>query len=88
MATSSTDTLADLASDRAIPRMSSACWLAGLYQQSMKDREAGNLAAASELAALAARRFPNDTEVRLFAAESLLVDNKDPQSAIAGAGGD
>jgi uncharacterized membrane protein len=57
--------------------------LAGLYQQSMKDREAGNLAAASELAALAARRFPNDTEVRLFAAESLLVDNKDPQSAIA-----
>ena len=56
--------------------------LAGLYQQSLKDREAGNLAAASELAALAARRFPNDTEVRLFAAESLLVDSKDPQSAI------
>jgi predicted Zn-dependent protease len=57
--------------------------LAGLYHQTLKDREAGNLAQAGELASFAARRFPNDTEVRLFAAESLLLDRKDPQAAIA-----
>ena len=38
---------------------------------------------AGELAAFAARRFPNDIEVRLFAAESMLLDRKDPQAAIA-----
>jgi len=57
--------------------------LAGLYHQTLKDREAGHLTEAGELAAFAARRFPNDIEVRLFAAESMLLDRKDPQAAIA-----
>ena len=50
--------------------------LAGLYHQSLQDRKAGNREQAAELVALAARRFPADIEVRLLAAESLLIDQR------------
>jgi hypothetical protein len=56
--------------------------LAGLYHQSLEDRKAGNRDQAAELVSLAARRFPNDTEVRLLAAESLLIDQRNVQGAI------
>jgi uncharacterized membrane protein len=56
--------------------------LAGLYQQAVQDRRAGRPQAAAELFAMAAKRFPADTEVRLFAAESLLLDSRNTQAAI------
>lgn len=56
--------------------------LTGLYQQGLQDRKAGRTKEAADLFALAARRFPDDTEVRLLAAESLLLDGKNPQAAI------
>ncbi|HQZ38121.1 MAG TPA: tetratricopeptide repeat protein [Vicinamibacterales bacterium] len=56
--------------------------LAGLYHQSQADRKAGHGAEAANLAALAARQFPADVEVQLMAAESVLIDQKDPQGAI------
>lgn len=57
--------------------------VAGLYNQAMQDRKEGNGPAAAELLALAAKRFPADVEVRLLAAESLLVDSGNPQGALA-----
>jgi uncharacterized membrane protein len=56
--------------------------LAGLYHQSLQDRKAGNREQAAELVAIAARRFPADAEVRLLAAESLLIDQRNAQGAI------
>jgi uncharacterized membrane protein len=56
--------------------------LAGLYHQSLQDRKAGNREQAAELVSLAAKRFPADTEVRLLAAESLLIDQRNVQGAI------
>lgn len=56
--------------------------LAGLYQQALQDRKSGNAASAAELIDMAARRFPQDTEVLLLAAESKLVDRRSPQAAI------
>jgi uncharacterized membrane protein len=56
--------------------------LAGLYHQSQEDRKAGNREHAAELVSLAAKRFPADTEVRLLAAESLLIDQRNVQGAI------
>jgi uncharacterized membrane protein len=56
--------------------------LAGLYHQSLQDRKAGYRDQAAELVTLAARRFPGDTEVRLLAAESLLIDQRNVQGAI------
>ena len=56
--------------------------LAGLYHQAMADRKAGRADAAAELIAAAERRFPSDPEVRMLAAESLLLDRKDPRGAI------
>ena len=56
--------------------------LAGYYHQAMADRKAGRADAAAELIAAAARRFPSDPEVRMLAAESLLLDRKDPRGAI------
>lgn len=56
--------------------------LAGLYHQSQLDREAGRAQDAADLIETAARRFPQDSEVQLLAAESKLVDKKDPQAAI------
>lgn len=56
--------------------------LAGLYHQSLQDRKAGRLDQAAELIQTAAKRFPQDTEVQLLAAESKLLDGKNPQAAI------
>jgi hypothetical protein len=57
--------------------------LAGYYHQVQADRKAGRAAEAAELMAAAAKRFGADIEVRLLAAESLLLDRKDPQGAVA-----
>lgn len=56
--------------------------LAGYYHQAMVDRQAGRPARAAELIGEAARRFPSDPEVQMLAAESLLVDDKNPQAAV------
>jgi uncharacterized membrane protein len=56
--------------------------LAGLYNQAQVDRKAGRGAEAATLLALAADRHPNDPEVQLAAAESLLLDRKDARAAI------
>lgn len=56
--------------------------LAGLYHQSQLDRQTGKAQEAADLIATAARRFPRDIEVQLLAAESKLVDSKNPQAAI------
>jgi uncharacterized membrane protein len=57
--------------------------LAGLYQQAQVDRRAGRAAEANDLLMQAARRYPNDIEVQLVAADSQLTDRKDPQAALA-----
>jgi uncharacterized membrane protein len=57
--------------------------LAGLYHQSQLDRKAGRHEAAALLVAEAAQRFPGDLEVQVLAAESALVDRKDPVAALA-----
>jgi len=57
--------------------------LAGYYHQAMADRAAGRTAQAIELVDAAAARFTSDPEVQMLAAESQLVDRKDPQAAIA-----
>ena len=56
--------------------------LAGYYHQAMADRAAGRHDQAATLIAQAAERFPSDPEVQMLAAESKLVDRKDPQGAI------
>ena len=56
--------------------------LAGYYQQAMADRKAGRSDSAAELIAAAAKRYNADPELRLLAAESLLVDKKNPQAAL------
>ena len=56
--------------------------LAGYYQQAMADRKAGRLDSAGQLITEAAKRFGSDPEVRLVAAESMLLDQKNPQAAI------
>jgi uncharacterized membrane protein len=56
--------------------------LAGLYQQAQVDRREGRAADAAVLISEAARRFPDNVEVQLLAAESLLLDKKDPQAAL------
>jgi uncharacterized membrane protein len=60
--------------------------LAGIYQQSLVDRKAGRPAEASALLEEAARRFPDDVEVRLLYAESLLKDRKDAPAALKALG--
>jgi uncharacterized membrane protein len=57
--------------------------LAGLYQQAQVDRRAGRPLEAAVLIEQAARRQPNDPEVKLAAAESRLVDRQDPEAALA-----
>ena len=57
--------------------------LAGLYNQALMDRKAGRPEDAAKLLAQAAERHPNDPEVQLTAAESLLVDKKDARAALA-----
>jgi uncharacterized membrane protein len=57
--------------------------LAGLYHQALADRQAGNGNRAAELITTAAKRFPRDPEVNLLAAESMLLDQKNPLGALA-----
>lgn len=56
--------------------------LAGYYQQAMTDRAAGLSNESAELIDAAAARFTSDPEVALLAAESLLIDRKNPQAAL------
>jgi predicted Zn-dependent protease len=56
--------------------------LAGFYQQAMADRKAGRSESAAQLIAAAANRHPADPELKLLAAESMLLDQKNPQAAI------
>ncbi len=55
---------------------------AGLFQQTLQDREAGRGAAAEETARELASRFPDDLEIQLFHVESLIVDAGDPRGAL------
>lgn len=57
-------------------------YVAGAYQQAMVDRKAGKSAEAAALISALAGRFPSDVELRLLAAESQVLDVKNPQSAI------
>lgn len=57
--------------------------LAGLHHQAQLDRKEGLPAEASRLVEEMARRFPEDLDVQLLAAESLLLDAKDAEGAIA-----
>lgn len=56
--------------------------LAGEYHQAMTDRAAGRSQEASDLIATAAKQFSSNPEVKLLAAESLIVDQKNPQAAL------
>jgi uncharacterized membrane protein len=57
--------------------------LAGLYHQAQLDRKEGRPAEASRLVEEMARRFGDDLDVQLLAAESLLLDAKDVEGALA-----
>lgn len=57
-------------------------YVAGAYQQAMVDRKAGKSAEAAALITDLAARFPSDVELRLLAAESQVLDVKNPQAAI------
>jgi len=56
--------------------------LTGLYQEALSERKAGRADEAARLLSLAAERHPNDVEVQLAAAESMLLDRKDARTAI------
>lgn len=55
---------------------------AGLFQQMVLERRNGRAEEAALLAEFAQRRFPNDVEVGLLAAESLALDRKDAAAAL------
>jgi len=57
--------------------------LAGLYHQALADRAAGRPQQAAELVATAVKRFPTDIEVNFLAAESMLLDQKNPLGTLA-----
>jgi uncharacterized membrane protein len=56
--------------------------LAGMVHNARADRAAGKKAEAAELMDLAGRRYKDDPEVRLLAAESLLLDKGDAAGAL------
>jgi uncharacterized membrane protein len=56
--------------------------LAGLYNEAVVERKAGRAADAAALMAMAGERHPRDPEVQVVAAESLLIDRKDPKAAL------
>lgn len=56
--------------------------LAGLYMQARVDRRDGNAAGAAALIDQAAQRFPDDVDVRLLRAESLLIDRYDAAASL------
>jgi hypothetical protein len=64
------------------PQDVSRLFLAGLYQQALADRNAGRSQEAARLMDQAAARFPDDIEVQLARAESILIDRQDAASAI------
>src|SRR2546426_1971130 len=57
--------------------------LAGLYQEAELDERAGRAADAASLLEIAARRFPADPAVQVWAAEAQLEDRNDPAGALA-----
>ena len=57
-------------------------FLAGLYQQTLADRKAGRSAEANRWIEIAAQRFPDNIDVQIAAAESVLLDRKDAASAV------
>ncbi len=59
---------------------------AGLFQEAMLARREHRSAEADSLITELARRNPNDLDVQLTAAQSLIVDRKDPQAALAALG--
>ena len=58
--------------------------IAGLYQQAQLDRKLGHPADAHRAIEELQRRFPQDLEIQLLAAESQLLDQKDAAAALAG----
>jgi uncharacterized membrane protein len=56
--------------------------LSGLYNEAQVERKAGRADEAAKLLALAGERHPNDAEVQLTVAESLLLDRKDAHAAL------
>ncbi len=56
--------------------------VAATYHQAQVDRKAGRGGDAAALIALTAKRLPADPEMQMFAAESLLLDQKNPQAAL------
>lgn len=56
--------------------------VAATYHQAQADRKAGRAEDAAGLIAQTAKRFPADPEMQMFAAESLLLDQKNAQAAI------
>jgi uncharacterized membrane protein len=56
--------------------------VAATYHQAQADRKAGDAEAAADLIAQTAKRFPADPEMQMFAAESLLLDQKNAQAAL------
>jgi len=57
--------------------------LAGMYHQALQDRKQGNPNDAALLINEMARRWPNDTAVRLMHIESLFRDSGNPTAALA-----
>ena len=57
--------------------------VAALYNRALLDRDQKNAAGAAQEFAELARRFPNDLQIQIAAAQSLLEDSKDPTAALA-----
>jgi uncharacterized membrane protein len=57
--------------------------VAAAHNQALVDRKAGRPSDAAAIVAVAAHRFPSDPAVQLMAAESALIDGKDPSAALA-----
>jgi uncharacterized membrane protein len=56
--------------------------VAGVYLQARADREAGRRGDAAALISAIAPRFASDPNVQIMAAESALIDGKDPAAAL------
>jgi hypothetical protein len=56
--------------------------IAGVYHQAQADRKAGHPGDAAGLISMTAKRFPADAELQMLSAESLLLDEKNPQGAL------
>ena len=56
--------------------------VAAAHNQALVDRKAGRSAEAAALVAAGGPRFPADPQIQVMAAESALLDGKDPQAAL------